>query len=61
MPPIGAEAKRRVDSSTIGKVSRVGVGTLSSVSLDISLESEDELLSESDESELLDESGAEFS
>lgn len=61
MPPIGAEAKRRVNSLTIGKVSRVGIGTLSSVSLNKSLESEDELLSESDELELLDESRAEFS
>lgn len=61
MPPIGAKAKRRVNSLTIGKVSRVGIGTLSSVSLNKSLESEDELLSESDELELLDEFRAEFS
>lgn len=61
IPPIGAKAKRRVNSLIIGKESRVGIGTLSSVLLNRSLKSEDEVLSESDELELLDKSRAEFS
>lgn len=64
IPPIRANAKRRVDSSTIGKDSRFRVEFLSFVVLDKSFDLVEsvklkELLSESDNK--LDESRAEFS
>lgn len=61
IPPISAKANRRVNSSIISKLSRVGKESLSSLSVIESLESveSNKLLDKLEDK--LDESGAEFS